>query len=233
MKYYKNIKRKIIPIGGGLLRLGETISIDKFIVKESDKKNPNILFIPTASKDLSAYCSVFQREYEKLGCQIKILRLYKRKRSPVVIEKLITNADIIYVGGGDYNILFSIWKKHKIVSHIRAAYQRGTILTGLSAGCAIWFEYLIDVDRSGKDQIKKGLGILNGIVVPHFKAINEFLTEVMSTNKIITAIEDKCAVVYVNEQLKGSVSVSDENAFTINPPYDKKKKVASYFKRTK
>lgn len=34
-----NTERKIIPIGGGLLRLGETIPIDKFIVKESGKKN--------------------------------------------------------------------------------------------------------------------------------------------------------------------------------------------------
>jgi len=56
-----NIKRKIVPIGGGLLRLGETIAIDKFIVKEGGGKNPRVLLIPTASKDLPAYSNAFRR----------------------------------------------------------------------------------------------------------------------------------------------------------------------------
>jgi len=227
-------KRKIIPIGGGLLRLGETITIDKFIVKESGRKNPKVLFMPTASKDLPAYSTAFRRVYKKLGCKVKILRLFsKRKLSHKTLEKFITSADIIYVGGGDYDVMISAWKKHKIIPLISSAYQQGTILSGLSAGCAVWYEYLIDSDKDKKTRLKKGLGILKGIVIPHYKAENPFPFEIRKTKTVVTAIEDKCAVVYINEHLKGSISVTKERAFTIRSPYVKKKQVTLYFHKSR
>lgn len=229
-----NIERKVVPIGGGLLRLGETIAIDKFIVKESGKKNPEVLFIPTASKDLPVYSTAFQRVYKKLGCQVKILRLFNKiKSSQTTLEKLITNADIIYVGGGDYDILFSMWKKHKIIPLIQAAYQRGTILTGLSAGCVVWYEHLIDNDKNKKTRLKKGLGILEGVVIPHYKAEDPLPLEIRKTKTTVTAIEDRCAVIYTNEHLKGSIPANKERAFTIRPPYAKKKQVTLYFHKSR
>ena len=42
---------KIVAIGGGELRMGETYILDKYIVELSHTDNPNLLFIPTASKD--------------------------------------------------------------------------------------------------------------------------------------------------------------------------------------
>lgn len=228
------MERKIIPIGGGLLRLGETIAIDKFIVKESGRKNPKVLFIPTASKDLPAYSVAFRRVYKKLGCQVKILRLFnKTKFSQTTVEKLITSADIIYVGGGDYDILLSMWKKHKIIPFIQSAYRRGTILSGLSAGCAVWYEYLIDSDENKKIHLKKGLGMLKGIAIPHYKTENPFPLEIRKTKTIVTAIEDKCAVIYINEHLKGSIPVTREKAFTMRHPHVKKKQVTLYFHKSR
>jgi len=234
MKPIRNVKssirREIIPIGGGLLRLGETIVIDKFIIRESGRKNPRVLFIPTASKDLPAYSDAFRRLYKKLGCQVKVLHLFsKRKFSPSTLRKTITSVDIIYVGGGDYDIMLSMWKKYKIIPLIKLAYQQGTILTGLSAGCAVWYEYVIDSDDNKKNRLKKGLGILKGIVIPHYKSQNPLPPEIRKTKATVTAIEDKCAVIYINEDLKGYISGSGNNAFTIYPPYVKRKKVPLYF----
>jgi dipeptidase E len=229
-----NMERKIIPIGGGLLRLGETISIDKFIIKESGKKSPKVLFIPTGSKDLPAYSTAFRQVYEKLGCQVKILRLFSKKIiSQKVLKKIITSIDIIYVGGGDYDILLSTWERHKIIPLIQLAYQQGTILTGLSAGCAVWYEYLIDSDKNEKTRLKKGLGILKGVVIPHYKTANPFPLEIRKIKTIVTAIEDKCAVIYIDEKLKGSIPVTKEKAFTIRPPYVKKKQVTLYFHKSR
>ena len=229
-----NIERKIVSIGGGLLRLDETITIDKFIAQESNKKNPKVLFIPTASKDLPAYSTAFRRVYKKLGCQVKVLHLFNKKRfSQTTLQKFVTSANIIYVGGGNYNVLISMWKKHKIIPLIQSAYQQGTILSGLSAGCAVWYEYLIDSDKDKKTRLKKGLGILKGIVIPHYKAENPFPLEIRKTKTVVTAIEDKCAVVYINEHLKGSISVTKEKAFTISPPYVKKKQVTLYFHKSR
>jgi dipeptidase E len=225
-----NTKHEIISIGGGLLRLGETIRIDKFIVRESGKKHPKVLFIPTASHDLPAYSVAFKSVYEKLGCQVKILRLFsKRKLSQTALKKLITGVDIIYVGGGDYDVLLLMLVKCNIIPFIRLAYQQGTILTGLSAGGAIWYEYLIDNDRNKNTLLKKGIGILNGVVILHYKTTNPFPSEARKTKTIITAIEDKCAAVYIDERLMGSVSVTKERAFTISPPYVRNKQVKLYF----
>ena len=225
-----NIECKIIPIGGGLLRLGETISIDKFVIQESGKKHPKILFVPTASKDLPAYSTAFRRVYEKLGGQVKILRLLgKRKLSQISLEKLTTSADIIYVGGGDYDVLLSIWKKHKIIPLIQSAYQQGTILTGLSAGCAVWYEYLIDSDKNKKPRLKKGLGILRGALIPHYKSDNPFPSEIRKAKHLVTAVEDRCALIYINEKLKGSIPATKQKSFTIRPPYAKKRQITLYF----
>ena len=238
MKSNKDVKsvtkRKIIPIGGGLLRLGETVAIDKFIVKESSRKNPRVLFIPTASKDLPAYSATFQRVYKKLGCKVKILRLFsKRKLSHKTLEKIITNADIIYVGGGNYDVMISAWKKHKIIPFISSAYQQGTILSGLSAGCAVWYEYLIDSDKNKKTRLKKGLGILKGTVIPHYKSKNPFPSEIRKTKTIVTAIEDRCAIIYTDEHLGGSIPTTQERAFTMRPPYVKKRQVTLYFHKSR
>ena len=226
-----NVVRKVIPIGGGLLRLGETTSIDKFIISESGKKNPKVLFIPTASKDLPAYSSAFRHAYEKLGCQVKILHLFNKIKPPQAsLKKLITSADIIYVGGGDYDTLLSAWKRHKIISLIHTAYQQGVILTGLSAGAAVWYEYLIDSDKNGKTHLKRGLSILKGVVFPHYKSASQFPAEIGKIKTVVTAIEDRCAVMYINENLEGAIpSTNKEKAFTINHPYDKRKKVTLYF----
>ncbi len=138
-------------------------------------------------------------------------------------------SDIIYVGGGNYDVLFSMWKKYKIAPLVRSAYQKGAILTGLSAGCAIWYEFLIDDDENKKTRLKRGLGILEGVIIPHYKPANTFPPEINKKGALVTAIEDRCAVIYINEKLRGSVSVTKQKAFTIRPPYVKREQVTSYF----
>lgn len=216
------------------MRLGETIYIDKFIVNKSGKKNPTVLFAPTASKDLPAYSAAFRNVYEKLGCKVNILRLFsKRKLSNKTIARHFAGADIIYVGGGDYDILLSTWKKNKIIPLIRMAYQKGVILTGLSAGCAIWYEYLIDSNRNNKTHLKKGIGMLSGAVIPHYRTANPFPLEIQKIKNSVTAIEDGCAVIYADGSLKGSISGTKGKAFTSLFPYVIKRKVVPYLQKTR
>ena len=221
-------KKEFIPIGGGLLRLGETIPIDKFIIKECRKKSPVVLFVPTASKDLAVYSATFRSVYRKLGCRVRVLELFGKKR-PLKshLVKLFMNVDTIYVGGGDYNLLTPTWKKYGIIQLIKKAYKDGAILTGLSAGCAIWYEYLLDIDKDKKYVLKKGLGILGGISIPHYKRKDSLPVKILKTKNLqVVAIEDNCAAVYIDEKLVGYKSVNSGRVFTINPPYTKKKQVA-------
>jgi dipeptidase E len=97
---------KIIAICGGEIgRPGtkvETNAIDKEIIKLSGKKNPLLLFIPTASSDSESYYEVVKKHFgKKLGCRTDVLYLIKDKNTKTEIRNKILSADIIYVGGGD------------------------------------------------------------------------------------------------------------------------------------
>jgi dipeptidase E len=48
------------------MREKSTLSIDKEIIKFSEKKNPKILFIPTASSDAEGYFQGFKKYFEDL-----------------------------------------------------------------------------------------------------------------------------------------------------------------------
>ena len=107
---------KMVLVGGGEIgRPGtsiETFSIDKEIVALSRKKNPKLLFIPTASGDAPGYVTVIERYFgEKLGCVVDTLLLYGKKINRSEIEKKILSADIVYVGGGNTLRMLRMWKK--------------------------------------------------------------------------------------------------------------------------
>src|SRR3989338_4536669 len=97
---------KIMAIGGGEIgRPGypvETTKIDEEIIALSGKKNPQVLFIPTASEDSEGYVEVFNKHFGKrLGCKTDVLYLIKEKLTKQQIRAKILNSDIVYVGGGD------------------------------------------------------------------------------------------------------------------------------------
>ena len=229
--------RKIIAIGGGLLRRRETLSIDRFIVKESGKKDPVVLFVPTASYDLQAYISIFTSIYEKIGCRVNVLRLVDSKTDTRNIKSLISSADIIYIGGGNYNFLLSTWKKQRIIPFIKSVYKKGVIIVGLSAGCAVLYQWVVDEEDNRSCHLKRGIGILHGIVIPHYKADSvilpdNFLPMIRKKNVLVTAIEDRCGVFYKNEKLQGIIT-SGGKAFTITSPYVEKEAVNLYIYKNK
>lgn len=64
---------KIVTIGGGKIKTGETHIIDKYIVDIANKNNPKLLFIPTASYDSEGYIDMVKVVYSKLGCTVDSL----------------------------------------------------------------------------------------------------------------------------------------------------------------
>ena len=75
---------KIIAIGGGEIgRPGkpiETLEIDKEIIRLTGKKNPQLLFIPTASSDSEGYVSTVREHFSgRLACNIDLLLLMTEK----------------------------------------------------------------------------------------------------------------------------------------------------------
>jgi len=227
--------RTIVAIGGGEIGgsifdkehkiIGfhdiETTKIDQEIIKLSQKKTPNTLFIPTASWDNPGYCASFQKQYgEILGCKVKDLLLLSAP-SKEKIKTAILEADIIYVGGGNTQFMLETWKKFGLLPLLRKAYEKGTILSGLSAGATCWFEksstdsFLTKEDKTDFEKAKEklaimdGLGYLEGIICPHYlkEAYRRpaFLYQMKNINLKGYGVDNNAALVFIDEQLKGVI----------------------------
>lgn len=141
---------KIVAIGGGEIgRPGypvETLSIDTEVVKLTNKKKPNLLFLPTASKDDFGYTKVVEDYYGKrLGCEVEPLYLYS-KPTLETLKRAVYRADIIYVGGGNTLSMMTMWRKTGLDKVLLQAEDK--IFAGVSAGAICWFRGGLSDSRS-------------------------------------------------------------------------------------
>ena len=205
--------KHIVAIGGGEIGrpgyLVETTHIDTQIIALTGKTKPNVLFLPTASKDSPTYFDVFKEHYgRRLGCHVSVLNLYS-KPSKDTITKLIKGADIIYVGGGNTLSMMSLWRRMGADKLLVEAYEDGTILCGLSAGAICWFNTGLSDSRSftsgGKvwDYINvRGLNLKPLMVCPHYdskpKRRPALRNSLKGTSQIAIAI-DNCAALEIKD----------------------------------
>ena len=201
---------KIVALGGGEIgRPGyhvETTKIDKEIIKLTGKKNPRLLFIPTASSDSEGYVKVVREHFGKrLGCKVGTLLLTKEKLTYANIEKRILSADIIYVGGGNTLKMMTLWRKSGVDKALEKAYKKGIVLSGLSAGAICWFNYGNSDSRKFTNEsnqlIKvKGLGFINALNCPHFNTEKHREADLKRMMKITSGVAialDECAAIEV------------------------------------
>ena len=206
----------IIPIGGGEISTQSTLKIDKYIVELANKEKPKVLFIPTASGDMKSYIDKFTNYYQSLGCEVDALLLSTTDNDNLIRSKIFTS-DIIYIGGGNTARMMRIFKRNKVNEYLKLAYEKGIILTGLSAGAMCYFTNgYSDSNRSTNPEaslcLVKCLDIIPYCFCPHYneeerKSFDEFVK-----NKHFNglALEDNTALVYIDDQIKGIIK-SDDN----------------------
>jgi len=211
-----------VLIGGGEIGTKETFKIDQSIVMLTNKKNPNFLFIPTASNEAEGYINVVKSIYaEILSCNFDWLSL---ENGMIETElKKIKWADIIYVGGGNTKKMIVKWKKFKVDVELKKYLKTDKIYCGLSAGSICWFEQGISDSESFENtdvwdySIIDGLGFIEGCNCPHYddRIKEESFNGFVKNLKInILAIENNCAVV-VGKTMKIIKSDNTKNAYYI------------------
>ncbi len=203
--------KKIIAIGGGEIgRTGvknETLGIDREIIQLSGKKNPKLLFIPTASGDAAGYVEVVKNHFgKKLGCTVDSLLLLSEKYTKKELEQKIMQSDIIYVGGGNTLKMMKVWRKFGVDELLKKALQKGIVLAGLSAGSVCWFRYgNSDSARFGKNKQAsmirvKGLNMIPALHCPHYDVEvgrEKSLKDMMKKNRGIAIAIDNCAALEI------------------------------------
>ncbi len=210
-----NIQKTIIAIGGGELGESETLPIDQAIVKFAKKKHPKALFIPTASNDAIGYWETFQKIYKKkLGCKTDVLMLLRDNLTKEQIEEKILSTDIIYVGGGNTLKMLKVWRKKGVDVLLKKAYEKGVILSGLSAGAICWFRYgASDSRRFMKGEQHnvimrvRGLNLIPCTISPHHirekQAREKGLIQIMKrTPGVALALDDNSAILIQDDCFK-------------------------------
>lgn len=217
---------KIFAIGGGEIGYQgapiETTAIDKEIIKTSGKKNPRLLFLPTASEDSEDYCKQIEIHFGgRLGCDVDHLLLSISPTHAEMREK-VEAADIIYVGGGDTMMMMGKWRENRLDSLLMQSYSNGTILAGLSAGAICWFKYGSSDSLKVKDPtqpyiVVEGLGLQNGLITPHFDVEDgrpESQKELLRELDVVGIGIDECAALEINDDRFRIITAKDSKGVT-------------------
>lgn len=224
--------RQVIALGGGGFSMEpENPVLDRYILQQSKKENPKVCFIGTASGDAEGYIERFYNFFRLEKCEPSHLSLFKPHTRD--IKKFIMSQDIIYVGGGNTKNLMALWREWELDVILRQAYDKGTILAGLSAGSLCWFEEGITDSYGSELEPISCLGILRGSHCPHYDgeenrrpAYQKFIQA--GTIGSGYAADDGVGLHFIDEELHRVVS-SRPNALGYRVDKDKETKLPTIF----
>jgi peptidase E len=159
--------RRIFAMGGGGFTMEpENPALDHYLLTLLAKREPRLLFLPTASGDPAEQTHRFHAAYDGKGATTTVLSLFRLHEQPVPLAELVLAQDLIYVGGGSMRNMLAIWREHHLDDLLREAWSRGTVLAGLSAGAMCWFAGGV-TKSGGAPAPVKGLGLLPASLSVH------------------------------------------------------------------
>ena len=189
--------KQIIAIGGGGFgRNPQQHLIEQYILDQATSDRPNILFIPTATGELDSYIVNFYKVFSKLQCNPNHLSFFKRTPD---LQKLISEQDVIFVGGGNTKSMLAVWREWQLDEHLRDAYNKGVVMSGVSAGAICWFHQGITDSWESELKVMPCLEFVDGVCCPHYDEEPERrpTTKKLLTNNVhqeIIGIEGGCAL---------------------------------------
>jgi dipeptidase E len=203
-------KGHIIAMGGGGFSMEPNNPLlDIYFLEQTNKPQPKICFLPTASGDSENYIARFYAAFSRLNCHPAHLSLFKPPTAD--LESFILEQDAIYVGGGNTRNLLALWREWKLDSFLRKAWQNGRVLGGISAGAICWFEQGLTDSFPGKLMSLSCLGFLRGSCAPHYNGEAErrpSFHRLIASGKLKSGvgIDDGAAVHFVGMESKTAVS---------------------------
>ena len=215
--------KKLMLIGGGDTGRGNTSyntkEIDEELVKKTEKENPNFLFIGLASSHSDSYYDTMKKIFRDLGCTPVYLKKSNLVNNPDIVKQKINDADIIYICGGDTVKLLDHVKEYNLESLLKEAYNKGTVLAGMSAGAILlsnkgFSDSLIIREESDKYEFLNGLKFIDINFCPHYNTdpkkttdLEEYLS---NSNDEVYCLENCTALKVIDDKI--SIIKSDKNA---------------------
>jgi dipeptidase E len=116
-------------------------------------------------------------------------------------------------GGGNTLFMMRVWRRLGVDKILKAAYEDGIVLAGISAGAICWF------DSGHSDSMSfynprnwnyinvKGLGLINGVHCPHYNSMTRGVPRRKDFREMIRriggtgiAIENNCAMEFIDDR---------------------------------
>ncbi len=213
---------RIVAIGGG--ELETTHPIHQFIVSLAGKRRPCLLFLGTASHDSAGYIAAIHTEFEALGCVVTELCLSAGAYSDEEIDRKLSAADIIYVGGGDPVFMMETWKRFGLDQKLKTIYREDrAVLSGISAGAMCLFRcghsdssIFWNGDTVGYGWVNDLLDLHPYAFCPHYDARAESFDKMIREKPFPGyALEENAAFVEQNGQISFLASATSAKAYLI------------------
>jgi peptidase E len=202
--------RQIVAFGGGgfSMERGNPL-LDDYVLEVTGRERPRVCFLPTASGDADHYIVRFYQAFDAARCEPSHVSLFRRDGGARDIHEHILSSDLVYVGGGSVISLLGAWRAHGLDATLRLAWERGTVMCGVSAGSLCWFASAVSAFH-GPPQLVEGLGLLPHSNCVHFDgerdregAFRQHLLDGMCAGY---AAEDGAALHFVGERLAAVVT---------------------------
>ena len=169
--------RTLLIIGGAEDKIGRSVILKRF-VRLAGGRQSRIVLVPTASsfvdEVVEAYTSVFTRL--RAGSDLEVVHAASRAAAhdPQLVERL-DHATGVFITGGSQLKLSQYLVGTPVGDAIHAAYQRGAVIAGTSAGASVMSRFMISLGEEGltprqrSSQLTAGLGLLENVIVDqHF-----------------------------------------------------------------
>jgi len=204
-------ERHIVAMGGGgFLMEPRNPRLDDFVLSLARRKRrPRVCFVGTASGDSDWYIRRFYEAFPPSRATASHLTFFERTVHD--LKSFVMEQDAIYVGGGSTANLLAVWRLHGFDKALRAAWNAGVVMAGISAGAICWFEDgLTDSFGMPCRGLDDGLGFVRGACCPHYdgeKHRRPVLLRLIKRGFPSTlALDDGAAAHFVGTRLKEIVS---------------------------
>jgi peptidase E len=159
--------------GGGFSMEPDNPLLDDFVLGLARRQPARVCFVPTAGGDSAPYIARFYRALSSrcIATDLTLSGPPSLPRQPPRTQDLVdfvAQQDVFYVGGGNTANLLALWRTHGLDRLLRDAWQRGAVLSGVSAGMICWFEASVTDSFGDTAPLRDGLGFLAGSACPHY-----------------------------------------------------------------
>lgn len=131
-----------------------------------DGRAPRVCFLATAFGDDAGLIRSFYEAAQLRGLHASHISVFPMPNVPDVTAHLL-DQDVVWAWGGSVAGLLALWRLHGIDQAMRAAWESGVVLTGVSAGSICWHAGgTTDSFGPTLQPITNGLGLLpyaNGV----------------------------------------------------------------------